>query len=115
MLNFATRLSADRCQLFWASAVNRLKEVLLVKFVLKQGYPVDSCGTGVRFPKDAFLLHSATVDGDPPILLSNAYRELFPLGVRRLGHDVEPLRPLLLRLYVELYLHSPICLHGLVP
>jgi hypothetical protein len=87
--NFATRLSADRYQLFWASLVNRLK-VLLIKFVLKQGYPVDSCGTGVRFVKDAFLLHEATADSDPPILLSNAYRGLFPLGVRWLGSDFEP-------------------------
>ena len=70
--------------------MNRLQEALLVKFALKQGYPVDSCGIGVKFPKDAFLLHNATADRDPPILLSNAYRGLFPLGVRRLGPDVEP-------------------------
>jgi hypothetical protein len=76
VLSFATRLSADRYQLFWASLVNRLKEVLLIKFVLKQGYPVNSCGTGVRFAKDAFLLHDAIADRDPPILLSNAYRGL---------------------------------------
>jgi hypothetical protein len=79
VLNFATRLSADRYQLFWASVVNRLKEVLLIKFVLKQGYPVDSCGTGVRFPKDAFLLHNATADRNPPILHpARSYRRLFP-------------------------------------
>lgn len=90
MLNFATRLSADRYQLFWASVVNRLKEVLLIKCVLKQGYPVDICGTGVTFPKDAFLLRNATADRDPPILLSNAYRGLFPLGVRWLWPDVQP-------------------------
>jgi len=80
VLNFATRLTADGYQLFWASVLNRLKEVLLIKFVLKQGYPVDSCGNGVRFPKDTFLLHNATADSDPPILLSNTYRGLFPLG-----------------------------------
>jgi len=50
VLKFATKLTADGYQLFWASVMNRLKEVLLIKFVLKQGYPVDSCGTGVRFP-----------------------------------------------------------------
>jgi len=88
VLNFATRLSADRYHLLWASVVNRLKEVLLIKFILKQGYPVHSCGTGVRFPKDAFLLHNATADRNPPILLSNAYRGLFLLGVRQLGPDV---------------------------
>jgi len=80
--NFATRLTADVYQLFWASVANRLKEVLLIKFVLKQGYPADSCGTGVRFPKDAFLLHNDTADGDQPILVSNAYRGPFRFGVR---------------------------------
>jgi len=66
VLNFATRLSAGRYQPFWASVVNRLKEVLLIKFVLKQGFPVDSCGTGVRFPKDTFLLHNARPTGTHP-------------------------------------------------
>jgi hypothetical protein len=53
---------------------------------------------------------------DPPSLLSNGYRELFlqrsksNRGVKMTTH----LHPVLRSRIVELYLHSPICIHSIM-
>jgi hypothetical protein len=49
----------------------------------------------------------------PPSLLSNGYHGIFPWGVRRSGRDADhsPPSSAEVKEWVELYLHSPICLH----
>jgi hypothetical protein len=52
----------------------------------------------------------------PPSLLSNAYQGLFPWGVKRPGREADHSSPSSAEVKecVELYLHSPIRLHGVV-
>jgi hypothetical protein len=47
-------------------------------------------------------------------LLFNGYRGLFPRGVKRRGYAARQLHLVLRSRNVELYLCSPICLHGMV-
>jgi hypothetical protein len=73
------------------------------------GYELDDRMIGFRFPAEVgdFSLHHRVQTG----LLSNGYRGLFPWEVERPGHEADhsPASSA-----VELYLHSPIRLHGVV-
>jgi hypothetical protein len=88
-------------------------------------YPDSSVGIatvwtpGVRFPAGArFFCTSQRPDWfrGPPSLLSNGYRGLFPPEVKRpeLEADTTYLHLVPRSSMVELYLHSPIRLHGVM-
>jgi hypothetical protein len=83
------------------------------------GYELDDQGVGVRVPVGVRIFTSPSRPDrhwGPPNLLSNRYRGLFPPGVERPGREAEHLRPTSAEVKenMYLYIHSPICLHGVV-
>jgi hypothetical protein len=76
--------------------------------------------TRVRFPvntgKEFFLFATASLSALGPFsVLSNGFRNV-TLRVKRSEHEADHSPPILCRghEFLELYLHSPTCLHGLV-
>jgi hypothetical protein len=84
--------------------------------VIVTGYGLDDRGVGVRVPVGARIVSSPQGPDrlwGPPSLLSNGYHGL----LRRLsGQGVKLTTPKICwgQEYVDLYLHSPIRLHGIV-
>jgi hypothetical protein len=83
------------------------------------GYGLDDRGSRVQFPAGAgnFSLHHCVQNG------SEAHSDSYPMGnrgsfpaVKRPGRkaDHSPLSSAEVKECVELYIHSPICLHGVV-
>jgi hypothetical protein len=81
---------------------------------IAKGGGLDNRGMGVRFPVGAeefsLLLFEKTGSGAHPAV---GYWKLFPRGIKRLGGWSWPLAPISYggQEYMDLYLHSPICLH----
>jgi hypothetical protein len=76
------------------------------------GYGLDYRGVGVRVPEGSIILSSPRCPDQhwgPPSFLSSGYRRAVSLGVKLQGHEADQLQE-----NVDLYIHSPIPLHGLV-
>jgi hypothetical protein len=83
------------------------------------GYRLDDRDSSVRFPAGAgkflFTTRPERLWG-PPSLLSNGYQGGLSLGVKRPGREAHhsPPSSAEVKEWVEVYLHSPIRLHGVV-
>jgi hypothetical protein len=85
------------------------------------GYVLNDQYSGFRFPTGKrlgifFFSTAFRPAWGPPIFLSNGHREFLSRGLKRPGHETDhsPSSSAEIKERVELYLHSPICLHGVV-
>jgi hypothetical protein len=84
------------------------------------GYGPDDREVGVRVPVGSRIFSSPDRPDrlwGPPNLVSNGYRRLFPRGGKRPGREADPSltsSEYLDQENTDLYIHSPIRLHGVV-
>jgi hypothetical protein len=83
------------------------------------GYKLDDGGVGVRVPVGLRIFSSPRRPDrlcGPPNLLSYGYRGLFPRGVKRPVREADhsPTASAEVKENVDLYIHYPIRLHGVV-
>jgi hypothetical protein len=92
--------SARHCYLFWArrSTIYKIRHLTYL------------------FPavEDFSLLHSVQTDSGPTKPPIQLVQGVLSLGVKRYGRKADHSHLLPRSRKVELYLHSPICLHGVV-
>jgi hypothetical protein len=83
------------------------------------GYGLDDRRVGVQVPMESRISSSPRRPDwlwGPPILLANGYRGALSLGIKRPGHKADHSSPTCaeVKKNVDLYIHSPIRLHGVV-
>jgi hypothetical protein len=120
LLAFSQRPSILQINLYILCNYNRYLYISLISGCLYIRHPTGLWAWWLRFNawlrQEIFLYSSVqTSSGDPPSLLSNGYWGLFPQHKAVLVWSW-PLTYIYYRRsrIVELYLHSPMCLHGMV-
>jgi hypothetical protein len=86
---------------------------------IAMAYSLDDQGVGVQVPVGPRIFSSPCHPHrlwSPPNLLSNGYRGAPSLGVKRTEREADHSLPTSAEVKenVDLYIHSPICLHGIV-